>query len=118
MFNIKLEKYIMITQSNSKESRDRTIYPWLTLTVLSPQVSGSRPSIYSEAKVRGNRADTKIHCISSHLLFWEREEPKRLSPIPSIFKNLQNPIPHYWIQYLILNPKIPKQDIHYLNKNL
>ena len=48
------------------------------LTVLSPQVSGSTPSIYSWAKVGGECVDAKINCISSHLLFLDRVGPRRL----------------------------------------
>ena len=39
---------------------------------------------------KGDRAHAKIHCIFSHLLFWDREGLRRLSPIPSIPKNLQS----------------------------
>ena len=53
--------------------------PGKPLTVLSPQISNSSPSIYIGQRWKWNCADAKIHCISSHLLFWDREGPRRIS---------------------------------------
>ena len=78
--------------------------PGKPLTVLSSQVSGSSPSIYSGQRWEGDHTDAKIHCISSHLLFWDKEGPWRLSPILSISKNLQNPILFTPLSDSILNP--------------
>ena len=74
--------------------------PSKPLTVLSPQVSGLSPSLYNGAKEEGT-THAKIYCISSHLLFWDREGPRRLSP--KIFK-ASSPLPHN--SDSILNPLI------------
>ena len=66
------------------------------LTVLSPQVSGSSPSIYSGAKVGGGSRALVNHCISSHLLFWDREGPEgypQSTRSPKTFKT-PSPLPH------------------------
>ena len=41
----------------------------------------------------GDHADVKIHSISSLLLFWDKERPRRLFPIPLDPQNLQSLIP-------------------------
>ena len=53
-------------------------------------------------KCEGDLADMKIHCIFSHLLFCDREGPRRLSLvflIPKTFK-ASSLLHHYQIQYL------------------
>ena len=78
--------------------------PGKALTVLSPQVSGSSLSIYSGANVEGDRAHAKIYCISSHLLFWDREEPEGYPQSPRSPKTFKAPSPLPHNSDSILNP--------------
>ena len=91
---------------------DLNMYPYLRGFVvylpgkpLNVQVStnlGFSPEHIQWAKVRGWPRGSKIYCISSHLLFWDKEGPEGY-PNPPWPINLQShiPISCYRIQYLI-----------------
>ena len=54
-----------------------------------------------------NRAEAKIYCISSHLLFWDRESPEGNPNLPRSSKP-SRPIPIPPLSNSILNPLISK----------
>ena len=82
---------------------DKNIYPWLIPHSLISTSLGLSPSIYSEAKVGGGPHGRKIYCISSHLLFCDRERSIKFFPISLIPKTFKAH-PHYPSSDSILNP--------------
>ena len=86
-------------------------FPDKPLTVLSPQVSGSNPSIYNGTKVGGDRINAKSTVYSPTSYFWIGRGPEGYPQKPSkphIITRLLNSIPNpliEWPSYLPdLNP--------------